>query len=84
MNNNVVDDLLNIASLFNLYKILLLLAGFAALYFINRLARLIFDKLMEKLPTNRFTILQIATLVSFILYIFGSFALIIGILNPPK
>lgn len=84
MNNNVVDDLLNIGSLFNLYKLMLLVLGIAALYFINKLARSIFDTLMEKLPTNRFTILQIATLFSFILYIFGSFALIIGILNPPK
>lgn len=84
MNSNVVDDLSNIASLFNVYKITLLVLGIAALYFVNKLARFIFDKLMEKLPTNRFTILQVATLFSFILYIFGSFALIIGVLNPPK
>lgn len=84
MNNNVVEDLTNIASLFNVYKIMLLLLGIATLFLINKFARLVFDKLMVELPTNRFTILQIATLFSFVLYIFGSFALIIGVLNPPK
>lgn len=84
MNNTVVEELANVASLFNPYKIVLLLLGISALYFINKFARFVFDKLMVKLPTNRFTILQIATLFSFILYIFGTFALILGILNPPK
>ncbi|MCG8317688.1 MAG: mechanosensitive ion channel family protein [Pseudomonadales bacterium] len=84
MNSNMVDDLTNVASLFNMSKILLLLAGIVAIYWLNKIARFIFTKLMEKLPGNRFTILQIATLFSFILYIFGSFALILGVLNPPK
>lgn len=84
MNNNVVDDLMNIASLFNLYKVMFLLLGFASLYFVNKLARSLFDQLMIKLPASRFTVLQIATLFSFVIYIAGSFALVIGVLNPPK
>ncbi|PIE41178.1 MAG: mechanosensitive ion channel protein [Gammaproteobacteria bacterium] len=84
MNNNVVNDLTNIASLFNLYKVLFLILGFMSLYFINKLARSLFDQLMIKLPGSRFTVLQIATLFSFVVYIIGSFALVIGVLNPPK
>ena len=84
MNSDVVNDLTNVASLFNMSKLFLLLAGIFAIYMLNKVARFIFNKLMDKLPGNRFTILQIATLFSFILYIFGSFALILGVLNPPK
>lgn len=84
MNNNVVDDLTNVAALFNIYKIFFLIVGAFILYGVNTFARFLFTKLMEKLPTRRFTILQIATLFSFVVYIFGSFALIIGVLNPPK
>ena len=84
MNNNVVDDLMNIASLFNLYKVLFLVLGFASLHFMNKLARSLFDQLMQKLPSSRFTVLQVATLFSFVIYIAGSFALVIGVLNPPK
>lgn len=84
MNSNVVDDLVSVAALFNLYKLSVLAVGFATLYGINRLARWLFDELMKKMPARRFTILQVATLFSFLLYILGTFALLVGVLNPPK
>ncbi len=84
MNNNIVEDLANIGSLFNLYKIILLLLGMAAIYAVNRVTRWLFTRLMEEMPTRRFSILQIATLFSFVWYIGATLALLLGVINPPR
>ena len=42
------------------------------------------QKVTEKLPTRRFLILQITTLIGFVLYTVGAIALVVGVLQPPK
>lgn len=82
--NGLVDGLLSIAGIFNLYAIFWLIIGglamWAAAQGLNNLSR----RLMEKIPARRFLILQISTLLSFALYIFGTVGLFIAVLQPPK
>lgn len=65
-------------------NLLLLLAGFFALWCINWLNRRFCQGLMQTFPSRRFAILQFSTLISFVLYIGGSALLIIHVLNPPR
>ncbi len=39
---------------------------------------------MDRLPSRRFLIMQLSTLVSFMLYIGGTIALVSGVLQPPR
>ncbi|MEK9712858.1 MAG: mechanosensitive ion channel domain-containing protein [Thalassolituus sp.] len=82
--NGLVDGLLTIADIFNFSAIFLLLSGLVALWLIARTLNNLSTRLMEKIPARRFLILQISTLLSFALYIFGTVGLLIGVLQPPK
>lgn len=84
MNNERVDDLSSIVALFEGDRILLLLIGFCLLWLINYLIRHLSDKLMAKFASQRFAILQVSTLITFIVYILGTGWLIITIIDPPK
>ena len=82
--NGLVDGLLSIAGIFNLYAILLLILGGFLLWALAQGLSTVSQRLMEKIPARRFLILQISTLLSFGLYIFGSVGLVIAVLQPPK
>jgi len=82
--NGLVDGLLTIADIFNFSAIFLLLSGLVALWLIASTLNNLSTRLMEKIPARRFLILQISTLLSFALYIFGTVGLLIGVLQPPK
>lgn len=82
--NDVVNDFLVMLSNFNLYALLLLFLGAFLLWVINWAISRTAQKLMLKVPTRRFLILQISTLIGFGLYIFGGIALVLGSLQPPK
>jgi small-conductance mechanosensitive channel len=82
--SGLVDGLLSVAGIFNFYAIFLLLAGGVALWAVARALNNVSVRLMEKIPARRFFILQISTLLSFALYIFGTVGLLIGVLQPPK
>lgn len=82
--SGLVDGLLSVAGIFNLYAIFLLFAGGVALWAAAKALNNVSTRLMEKIPARRFFILQISTLLSFALYIFGTVGLLIGVLQPPK
>lgn len=84
MNDQVINDFSSTLSLFDANRLILLALGFFAIYWLNKIIRYVLDRLMEKVPSSRFTLLQIATLLSFIIYIVGSLTLIIVVLDPPK
>ncbi|MGJ3256439.1 MAG: mechanosensitive ion channel family protein [Alcanivorax sp.] len=81
---NIVNDLAVVVELFNIYALLLLFIGGFVLWALNWGISKASLKITEKLPTRRFLILQITTLIGFVLYTVGTAALIIGVLQPPK
>ncbi|EKF73732.1 hypothetical protein A11A3_12238 [Alcanivorax hongdengensis A-11-3] len=83
-SNNIVNDLAVVVELFNVYALLLLFIGGFMLWAMNWGLNRLSQKVTDKMPTRRFLILQVTTLISFVLYTVGSIALIIGVLNPPK
>ena len=83
-SNGLVSDLLGAIEIFNAYALLLLFLGGALIWALSVGISHASDRLMEKIPTRRFLILQVSTLLSFALYIFGTVALVVGVLQPPK
>lgn len=83
-DKSIVNDLAVVVDMFNAYALLLLVLGGVVLWAINWGVQRIGQKLMARVPTRRFLILQISTLAGFVLYIFGSIALVVGVLQPPK
>src|SRR5690554_7751401 len=82
--SGIVNDLISLLEIFNIYKLVLLILGIALILGINTGLKKISDALMEKVPRRRFQILQVSTLLSFALYIFGTIGLIVGVLQPPR
>ncbi len=83
-NNGLINDLVGLFEIFNIYTLLLLFIGGLLIWGVNSTLTRFSGRLMEKVPTRRFLILQISTLLSFALYIFGTIGLVVGILQPPK
>lgn len=77
MDNEIIAQIGEMGGLFNLSKITLILLGLFILVMINKAVRDLSQKLMDKLPSRRFLILQLATLFSFIWYIGGVFRLLL-------
>lgn len=84
MNNENLDQTFEVLSLFQFEKIILFIIGLAILIgTVNLLSR--FSSSMEKsFSTRRLLISQIYTIISFILYIFGTTFLIYYVIAPPK
>ncbi|MDX1804286.1 MAG: mechanosensitive ion channel [Alcanivorax sp.] len=82
--NSIVNDLAVVVELFNAYALLLLLIGGFILWALNWGITRLSQKISEKMPTRRFLILQITTLIGFVLYTVGTIALVVGVLRPPK
>ena len=83
-SNGLVSDLLGVIEIFNIYALLLLFLGGFLIWGLSTGINHFSNRLMEKVPTRRFLILQISTLITFALYIFGTVALVVGVLQPPK
>lgn len=83
-SGDIVTDLAVVVDLFNAYAILLLVAGGFCLWALNWGIQKVSGSLMDKVPARRFLILQITTLVGFLIYTLGTGALIVGVLNPPR
>lgn len=82
--NGLINDLFSLFEIFNIYTLLLFVFGILLIVGVNAGLTKVSNSLMEKVPTRRFLILQISTLLSFALYIFGTIGLIIGVLQPPQ
>lgn len=84
MDNQTLHDISAIGDLFDLNKVLMLLAAMFVLWLGNKVVRHLCEALMESIPARRFLILQIATLFTFVWYFVGTYWLISGIIQPPK
>ncbi|MFA7553944.1 MAG: mechanosensitive ion channel domain-containing protein [Spongiibacteraceae bacterium] len=73
-----------LASMLNVGTISLFFTGLLVIWLVNWCIRRMSESLMTRFPSRRFLIMQIRTLVSFILYIGGTVMLVSGVLNPPK
>ena len=83
-DNGLINDLIGLFEIFNIYTLLLLFLGGILIWAVNTGLTRLSGRLMEKVPTRRFLILQVSTLLSFALYIFGTIGLVVGILQPPR
>lgn len=82
--NELINDLISLFEIFNIYTLLLLIFGVLLIIGVNTGLTKVSSSLMDKVPTKRFLILQISTLLSFTLYIFGTIGLTVGVLQPPR
>lgn len=82
--NELINDLISLFEIFNIYTLVLLILGVLLIIGVNTGLTRVSTKLMDKVPTRRFLILQVSTLLSFTLYIFGTIGLIVGVLQPPR
>ncbi len=79
-----LEQVSTISSLLNSDKVLMLLVACFFLWLVNAGISRLTSKLMEKLPSRRFLLMQTTTLFSFIWYIGGVYWMIAVLLNPPK
>ncbi len=84
MENPSLENLAALGELMNLGKIFMLISAALFLWISNELVRRLGKKLMEKLPSRRFLILQITTLFTFLWYIGGAYWMIVAIIQPPR
>ncbi len=79
-----MEDFQALTGLFNFQKILLLLFGFFCLWLLSRLIQFILNKVTSYFPSKRFAVSQASTFSSFLIYLGGTFTLIIIVVDPPK
>ncbi len=70
--------------LFQFDTVFLSLVSLAALYAITALIRQAAQTLGKSFPTSRLSILQSATVVNFVVYTFGLFAIVALVIQPPQ
>lgn len=84
MNDQNINQMLEAANLFEVWRIALLLGGIAALVFIAGLMNRLAAGASERFPSHRLLFLQIVTTFDFCIYIFGGAFLIYIALSPAK
>lgn len=82
--SKLMSDFYMVTEMFQGGKLLALLTGIFGLWLVNWLLRQLAEELMKRLPSRRFLVLQLLTLISFVLYIGGVVVLIVAVLQPPK
>lgn len=83
MQNNF-DGISQVAEIFEFQKIAIFIVGILLLVLCAKIITKIGNKLIEKLPSKRLLVLQIITIVVFLIYIVGTIAIFYGSLRPPK
>jgi small-conductance mechanosensitive channel len=84
MNNTNFDGVIALAQLFEIQKILTFVSGIIVLFLIAKTLKKIADSLGNQLPSKRLLILQVITIVIFLIYITGVIAVFYGALKPSK
>lgn len=79
-----MNEIETFSNLFNLEKMFLLALGILSLWIFSEFIQFIVKKITEYFPSKRFLVLQINTLSSFIIYLGGSVAIFIVVIDPPK
>ena len=84
MGEETVKGIGRLAERLDLQTLLLLLAGIVLLAVLVRAVRRLSDGLHRQLPGRRLLISQVATVLSFIIYIFGGVFLFLAVLRPSR
>lgn len=84
MNSSNLDGLIEIMKIFEAQKLLTFVLGVLALVAINKILKNIAQKFGDQLPSKRLLILQVITILIFLIYITGTIALFYGALKPSK
>lgn len=84
METKDLEKVIEVANLFEFQKILWMVLAFVILFYLAKKLNNFVQRLIDKMPSNRLFLLQVITITNFCIYIFGSFAIIYGILRPPE
>jgi len=84
MDTSEISNLSNVLGLFEADRIILLIFGFVAIHFIVKFINKLGSELYDKIPSKRLLILQINTIIGFVIYILGFFIIVYVSLKPPK
>ncbi|HDY99492.1 MAG TPA: mechanosensitive ion channel [Pseudomonas sabulinigri] len=82
-DDNLGDQLTTFVNMFNAGTLFLLFFCVFVLWLINWFIRTMMGRVMTRFPSRRFAIMQLTTLLSFVLYIIGAVVLVVGVLRPP-
>ncbi len=83
-NSKKLTEAFDYLSLFRIESVFFLILGFVLLIYIAKKFREFITSLQKKYPDQRLSILQIATIITFVWYIFGSILIVYGAIRPPK
>ncbi|GAA6131046.1 mechanosensitive ion channel family protein [Halopseudomonas sabulinigri] len=83
-DDNLASQLSTFVDMFNAGTIFLLFFCIFVLWLINWLIRHMMGRVMTRFPSRRFAVMQLTTLLSFVLYIIGAIVLVVGVLRPPQ
>ncbi len=78
------DNLSQVFELFQFERILIVILGLVFVVIVGKFLRRLSEKMSETAPNYRLQFLQFTTILSFILYIFGTLGLVFGVLQPSK
>lgn len=81
---NSTDSLSEFLELLQFEKIIFVILGLVTVVSIGKILKRVSERLSETAPTYRLQFLQVTTILSFCLYIFGTVGLVFGILRPSK
>ncbi len=79
-----LQSLAKIGDLINFGKIFLLILGISLLWFVVHVINKTSKRFSERFPSRRLLVLQVVTVVSFMIYIIGGATIIYGVLDPTK
>ena len=83
MQNNL-DDLNQIVQIFEFQKIFIFILGILFLVLCTKIIAKIGNKLVSEMPSKRLLVLQIMTIMIFLIYIIGTVIVFYGSFKPPK
>lgn len=84
MNSSELDNLIQMGSIFQMDKIVLLLLSIIGLVLLVKALKYLGEAIYRRLPSRRMLISQVVTVTSFMIYVFGGSFLVYAILQPPK
>ena len=77
-------DLSKVLELFQIQKVIISVLAFVGIGIFARITKDLIGRLQNWLPSYRLLLLQISTVLSFLIYILGTVFIVYGILNPTK
>lgn len=84
METKSLEQIVELTRLFQWQKVLFLLMGFLILAYLVKTINRLVNYINSKYPSKRIFLLQVSTIIDFLIYIFGGIFLIYSVLSPPR